>query len=298
MGRSTRQGFYGTGLGSGLTTQGSAAVTSRFGTMASMERAREEGHGVVASIRRKLGERAASLLKEHPEFAEGAAEVGLVDKAWLDDPTDNPVRTATSLDVVQRFLERSIEREPSLIATMGLNAIQLLSMEADADAGGGRAQAMTIVFTDLEGFTRYTSREGDEAARALLDRHHKTVGPLIRSRGGRIVKKIGDGLLITFGAPEAAVLAALEISEADHGALRLRAGIHHGEAVLHGNDLVGHDVNLAARVADSAKGGENLATIAVRAAVGPVTGVEFGRARRRSFKGVSESVSVCPVTRA
>lgn len=263
-----------------------------------MERARAEGQGVVTAIRRRLTEQAASLLKEHPEFAEGAAEVGLVDKAWLDDPVANPIRTATSLDVVQRFLERSIEREPSLIASMGLNAIQLLSMEAESDDGGAQAHPMTIVFTDLEGFTRFTSRSGDDAARSLLDHHHKIVGPVIRSRGGRIVKKLGDGLLLTFAAPEAAVLAAIEVGEADNGELRLRAGIHHGEAVLMGDDLIGHDVNLAARVTDSAKGGEILATTAVREAVGPIAGVRFGRARRRSFKGMSESVSVCPVTRA
>ncbi len=273
-------------------------LPSRFAPMAALERARAEGHGVVNAIRRRLTEQAASLLKEHPEFAEGAAEVGLVDKAWLDDPTGHPIRTATSLDVVQRFLERSIEREPSLIASMGLNAIQLLSMEADSDEGGGQPHPMTIVFTDLEGFTRYTSRSGDDAARSLLDQHHKVVGPIIRSRGGRIVKKLGDGLLLTFGAPEAAVLAALEVSEAGQSELRLRAGIHHGEAVLLGDDLIGHDVNLAARVTDSAKGGEVLATTDVREAVGPLPGVRFGRARRRSFKGVSESVSVCPVTRA
>ena len=87
--------------------------------------------------------------------------------ARLDDPTGHPIRTATSLDVVQRFLERSIEREPSLIASMGLNAIQLLSMEAESDEGGGQPHPMTIVFTDLEGFTRYTSRSGDDAARSL-----------------------------------------------------------------------------------------------------------------------------------
>lgn len=265
--------------------------------MASMDRAREEGQGVVAAIRRNLTERAASLLKEHPDFAEGAAEVGLVDKAWLDDPAAHPIRSASSLDVIQRFLERSVEKEPSLIAAMGLNAIQMLSMESESDAERGEPHPMTIVFTDLEGFTRFTSREGDDAARSLLDRHHKAVGPVIRSRGGRIVKKLGDGLLITFAAPEAAVLAALEVGEADNGALRLRAGVHHGAAVLLGDDLVGHDVNVAARVTDSAKGGEILATTSVRSAVGPLAGVAFGRARRRSFKGVTEAVSVCPVTR-
>lgn len=265
--------------------------------MSSIERARDEGAGVVATIRRRLTEHAASLIKQHPDFATGAAEIGLVDKSWLDDPTGHPIRTATSLDVVQRYLERSIESEPSLIASLGLNAIQLLAMEADDTDRPGQSKVLSVVFTDLEGFTSYTSRHGDEAARSLLERHHKAVGPVIRSRGGRTVKKIGDGLFISFEAPEAAVLAALEIGEADNGELRLRAGIHHGEAVVVGDDLIGHAINVAARVTDSAKGGETLATTAVRAAVGDLAGVGFGRARRRSFKGVAESVSVCPVRR-
>ena len=263
-----------------------------------MERARDEGEGAVTAIRRRLTERAASLLKQHPEFADGAAEIGLVDKAWLDDPTGKPIRTATSLDVVQRYLERSIENEPSLIASLGLNAIQLLAMESSDDETGGHPREVTIVFTDLEGFTRYTSRNGDEAARQLLERHHRAVGPVIRSRGGRIVKKIGDGLFISFDAPEAAVLAALEIGEADAGELRLRAGLHHGEAIVVGDDLIGHAINVAARVTDSAKGGEILATTAVRGAIGELPGVEFGRARRRTFKGVAEPISVCPVKRS
>ncbi len=277
---------------------GHRAPVGRFAAVAPIERAKEQGEDVVAGIRRRLTERAAGLLKQHPEFAQGAAEVGLVDKAWLDDPTNRPIRTATSLDVVQRFLERSIEREPSIIAAVGLNAIQLLSLDSEGDDGGATPYPMTIVFTDLEGFTRYTARQGDTEARRLLDRHHKAVGPIVRSRGGRIVKKLGDGLLLSFPAPEAGVLAALEIGEADHGDLRLRAGVHHGEAVLLGDDLIGHDVNLAARITDSAKGGETLATTEVRAAVGDLPGVVFGRARRRTFKGVSETVSVCPVRRS
>lgn len=275
-----------------------AAAMGRFGAVPPIDRAREQGEDVVVGIRRRLTERAAGLIKLHPEFAKGAAEVGLVDRAWLDDPANRPMRTATSLDVVQRFLERSIEREPSIIAAVGLNAIQLLTLDAEADDGGATPYPMTIVFTDLEGFTRFTAKAGDTEARRLLDRHHKAVGPIVRSRGGRIVKKLGDGLLLSFPAPEAGVLAALEIGEAEHGDLRLRAGVHHGEAVLLGDDLIGHDVNLAARITDSAKGGETLATTEVRTTVGDLHGVDFGRARRRMFKGVNQAVSVCPVRRA
>lgn len=266
--------------------------------MPSIGRVRDEGQGFVNALRRRLTEHAASLLNQHPDFAQGAAEIGLVDKSWLNDPTGHPIRTATSLDVVQRYLERSIEKEPSLIASLGLNAIQLLAMEADDEDRSGQTREATIVFTDLEGFTRYTSRRGDDAARHLLERHHRAVGPVIRSRGGRIIKKIGDGLLICFDVPEAAVLAALEISEADESGLRLRAGIHRGEVMAVGGDVIGNAVNVAARVTDSAKGGEILATTEVRSAVGELPGVVLGRARRRSFKGLGETVSVCPVKRA
>jgi class 3 adenylate cyclase len=57
-------------------------------------------------------------------------------------------------------------------------------------------------------------------------------------------------------------------------------------------------VNIAARVAASADGGQVLATVAVRDEVGELRGVAFGRARRKAFKGVGEAISVCPVTRA
>lgn len=264
--------------------------------MVSIDEVRERGARAVATVRASLNERAASLIKEYPEFAAGTAEVGLVDRAWLEDPTNHPIRTATNLDVVQRFLERSIEREPSLIAGLGLNVIQMLSIEADNILEGDQPIPMTIMFTDLENFTAFTSREGDEAAREYLDRHHKLVGPIIRSRGGRVIKKLGDGLLISFGAPEGAVLAALEMVDAHTDDLRLRAGIHHGEAVMLGNDLVGNDVNIAARVTDVAKGGEILVTKDVRDTVGPLPTVSFGRARRKSFKGVDGTVSVSRVT--
>ena len=61
------------------------------------------------------------------------------------------------------------------------------------------------------------------------------------------------------------------------------------------HDVVGHVVNVAARVAESARGGEVLATEAVCDTVGRLPGVSFGRVRHRAFKGVAESVPVYPV---
>ncbi len=265
--------------------------------MADLGEARAAGSTAVDAVRANLAERAAELLRREPTLRDTAVEVGLVDRAWLDDPVANRVRTVPAIDVVQRFLERSVERHPSALGSLGLTALQLLAHE-QADDGDGTAVPVAIVFTDLEGFTRYTSRLGDEAAIGLLNDHHRVIGPIVRGRGGKVIKRLGDGLMLSFPSADAAVLAALELVEVPPAPLRLRAGVHIGEAVVTVDDLIGHDVNVTARVAASAQGGEVLATLAVREAVGDLARVDFGRARRRSFKGVGESVSVCPARRA
>jgi adenylate cyclase len=149
---------------------------------------------------------------------------------------------------------------------------------------------LTVAFTDLEDFTAYTEAEGDDAARRLLIGHHRESGPIVRSRGGRVLKRLGDGLMLTFPEPEAAVLACLELGEA--APLRLRSGIHGGKLLATGDDVIGHVVNLAARAAQSAKGGELVVTHHVRTAVGDLRGVAFEGPHTRSFKGIEETVSV------
>lgn len=265
--------------------------------MAGLEEARAKGASAVGAVRLGLAERAAELLRRDPDLTDTAVEVGLVDRAWLEEPGLHPVRTAAALDVVQRFLERSVERRPSALGSIGLNALQLLAQEQSVSERDGTPSPVAVVFTDLEGFTRFTARHGDEAALALLAEHHRAIGPVVRSRGGKVVKRLGDGLMLSFPSAEAAVLAALELIDVQPAELRLRAGVHVGEAVVTQDDLIGHDVNVTARVAASARGGQVLATVAVRDAVGELRGVDFGRARRRSFKGVGEAVSVCPVQR-
>ena len=270
-----------------------------FGVVPGLDEARSKGESAVEAVRLGLWERAAELLRRDPALKDTAVEVGLVDREWLEEPGKVPVRTTPALDVVQRFLERSVERRPSALGSIGLNALQLLAYEHPIDGKADtRQQPVSIVFTDLEGFTRYTSRHGDEAALELLAEHHRAIGPIVRSRGGKVVKRIGDGLMLSFPSAESAVMAALELVEVPPGPLRLRAGVHTGEAAVTADDLIGHDVNVAARVAAVASGGQVLSTVAVRDEVGDLRGVTFGRARRRSFKGVEHAVQVCPVQRS
>ncbi len=263
---------------------------------------RRVGAEAVQRLRRSSAEQFAALLQRDPETMARAVELGLVRREWLDRPGEERLRDATPVEVIERFLEREVERRPSAIAALGLSTIQILSANSrafsDHDASDGVADTMTVVFTDLEGFTAYTAREGDETAGRLVVEHQRIGGPIVRSRGGRIVKHLGDGLLVTFASPEAAVLGGLELAEAHDEPLRMRVGMHTGEVLLmRDHDVIGHVVNVAARVVESARGGEVLATADVRDAVGTLPGVQFGRLRRRGFKGLDESVGVCPVQR-
>jgi adenylate cyclase len=132
----------------------------------------------------------------------------------------------------------------------------------------------TIVFTDLVGFTEFTALRGDEAALDLLSLQERLIRREIRARG-RIVKKLGDGLMLWFNDPCYAVEAALALQdrfEQQSPQLELplwvRIGVHHGRPARHGRDLVGHDVNLASRIVDLAGPGEVLASEATVQRIG------------------------------
>ena len=260
---------------------------------------KEAGKRAVQSFQRGLAGRIVDVLRSRdPELLANLTEVGVVDRKWVEGG-EGPMSTAAPIEVIERLLERSVERRPSLLAGLGLSAIQVLSAPRDGADTEGTSGRLAVVFTDLEGFTKFTASEGDDRASQLLVAHHRAVGPVVRSRGGRVVKRLGDGLLLTFPEPEAAVLACLELVEAQPVPLRLRAGVHLGEVVATRDDVIGHTVNVAARVAESAKGGEVLTTVDVRRAVADsLPQVRFGRARPKAFKGLGMSVSICRVERA
>jgi adenylate cyclase len=266
----------------------------------SPRQARDAGQQTLAALRKRIAERLiAGVEQRDPDLLASLSEVGILNRAWVEDPGGVERMSTPPVEVLERLLERSVEQRPTILASLGLSAIQLLAASGDGSLHGqGSTEHLAIAFTDLEGFTRFTAREGDEAAGSLLANHHRGVGPIVRSRGGRIVKRLGDGLLLTFPQSEAAVLAGLELVEAEPGPLRLRAGINVGDVQMLIDDVIGHEVNVAARVAEAAKGGQVLVTERVRTAVDDdLSDVTFGRLRRRRFKGLPEPVGVCTVTR-
>ncbi len=153
----------------------------------------------------------------------------------------------------------------------------------------------TVVFTDIVGFTEFTALQGDEAALALLTTQDRLVRSVLPPNA-RIVKELGDGLLIWFEDACEAVSTTLklqqlyeqEASESDVP-LWVRAGVHSGRQTHRGDDLVGHDVNVASRVADVAGPSEVLVSDATLDAIDDkLSDVEFEELGPVVMKGLPE----------
>jgi adenylate cyclase len=182
------------------------------------------------------------------------------------------------------------------LANLGLTAVQLLA-SPDTHAGdGANPKLATVVFTDLEGFTAFTDAHGDAAAVTLIGEHRVLAGPVVRRWSGKIVKTLGDGLLCTFPNAESGVRAAVELLDTAPAPLRLRAGVHCGEAMVTRGDVMGHVVNVAARITETAKGGEVAISAEIAAQVGNVPTLRLGKVKSRRLKGVAERVGICTVT--
>jgi len=123
----------------------------------------------------------------------------------------------------------------------------------------------TFAFVDMAGFTALTEAQGDEDAADLATMFAEitraALGP-----GDRLIKTIGDAVLITSQSPAAGlslVERLLTEASSEPRLPTLRAGLHHGDAVERDGDVFGAAVNLAARVAAEAHPAEVLGTAPV-----------------------------------
>lgn len=154
----------------------------------------------------------------------------------------------------------------------------------------------TVVFTDIVGFTEFNALRGDEEALEMLALQERLVQEELD--GGRIVKQLGDGLMLWFADPCAAIEAGLRLQERFEREswkaevpLWVRIGMHHGRATRRGDDLLGHDVNVASRIVNLADSGEVLASESVvRGAEGRLTDVSFEQLGPVVMKGIPTPV--------
>jgi class 3 adenylate cyclase len=163
---------------------------------------------------------------------------------------------------------------------------------------------VTIMFTDIEDSTAIIERLGDVDASVLVKEHNDLVREQVAAHGGYEVKFRGDGFMLAFTSAAKSVRCAIAIQESMREFSERHAeapfgiciGINSGEAVPDGADFLGTAVNIAARLADSASGGEVLVTSVVRDLVASSGEFKFLPETQIELKGISEPQRTCLVS--
>tara|TARA_A100001037_G_scaffold150312_2_gene135816 strand:+ start:2692 stop:4761 length:2070 start_codon:yes stop_codon:yes gene_type:complete len=150
-----------------------------------------------------------------------------------------------------------------------------------------------IVFTDIVGFTKF-SAENEPAALALLEKQREVLKPIVELHHGSWLKEMGDGLLLIFNTNLEAVNCAIAIQNAVKNIddLNLRIGIHNGEVVFQGNDVVGDDVNIASRIEPFSASGGIAISDRVNASLERDPGFSTLYLGKPELKGVGQEVKV------
>lgn len=201
---------------------------------------RNHSPGAVAFLRR-----ARRLLPGDPEFGDPLSTAG-----------EGGPRAAA------RAADRLLGDRDAVSREFSLGVLQVWQALTEAVSRRPANPEVTLVFTDLVGFSAWSLEVGDEAALTLLRQVSRAIEPPLLDAGGHIVKRMGDGIMAVFGDPTIAVRAVLAAKEALKSVEvagytpRMRVGIHTGRPQRMAADWLGVDVNIAARVMErGTKGG-------------------------------------------
>lgn len=245
---------------------------------------------------------AARRLDRHPRLV-NAAKL-LRELLPGDSRFGDPLSTAggEQKHLVARHLTALTAERPGVMREAGLSALQVWQAVSEAQGRGRGERDLTIVFTDLVGFSTWVLEVGDDTALELLRDVGEALEPPIRRHGGEVVKRLGDGWMAVFEEPEHALAA---LSEANERLARVHApgyeprthtGMHVGRPRKLGGDYLGIDVNIAARLAEAARPDELL--VSDRALEGlDRSELEVGRRRFFHVKGVPKDVETFSVAR-
>ncbi len=221
--------------------------------------------------------RAVALLNEALELAQAVGMQAVTERATalkLDAQGITAVDLATSIDSVASTVQR---QRPDLRQHMAPDG------------------TVTLMFSDMEGFTTMTERLGDHEAHKVIRAHNAIVREQVTAHGGFEVELQGDGFLLAFADPHRAVQCAIAIQRAfaaystahPEQPIRVRIGLHTGEAITEVDRFFGKTVILAARIAAQAHGGEILVSSHHKQLIDGNDDVIFGVHRRVTLKGLA-----------
>jgi class 3 adenylate cyclase len=266
----------------------------------------------------RAARRANAGIGAHPLVAVGRYEHArlLLDRAAAGDRDranallGQALETAYDLGMralVDRALALRVRMQGIESADVGssIDAVASVVEEERPDLRGHTAPdgTVTILFSDIEGSTELNERLGDQRFFEVLREHNEIVRDQVRVHRGFEVKAQGDGFMIAFASPRDGVEGSVAMQRAfaariDAGTsepIRVRMGLHTGEAIRERDDFFGRNVVLAARIAAQARGGEILVSAPLKELAEGAGHVTFGDPREVGLKGLSGTHIVHPV---
>jgi adenylate cyclase len=214
----------------------------------------------------------------------------------------DPLSTAgtDSAGTIARLADKLFEDEAVASREVSLGALQVWQSMLERFGAGKGDREMVILFVDLVAFSEWALSAGDDDALVLLRRVFQALEPAVMNARGRVVKRLGDGLMAVFPSSQLAFDAVTDAQERLDDVTvagfrpQVRAGIHAGRPRAIGGDYLGVDVNVAARLMQRAGAGEVLVTDAACAGLDPE---RVSIRRKKSFlfarpKGVPDDVTV------
>lgn len=165
---------------------------------------------------------------------------------------------------------------------------------------------LAILFADISGSTRLYEILGDVAARTKVANCLEMLTAVIDQNKGTVIKTIGDEIMCTFPTAEDAATAACDMQEmleddvteqtpAGPISLTIRVGMHFGPAILEAGDVFGDAVNVAARMAAMAKGGQIITTQSAVDEMSPIMRASTRFIDRAPVKGKKETMDIFEV---
>ncbi len=152
-----------------------------------------------------------------------------------------------------------------------------------------------ILAADVVGYSRMMAANEADALAALRSARAECLDPAFEEYGGRIVKTMGDGMLVEFPSAVDALRCAIAIQTsmaARDGDLKLRIGVNVGDVVVEGGDILGDGVNIAARLEGIADAGGVAISDAVKEYVAGRIDCPLRNAGQRQLKNIDRPINI------
>jgi class 3 adenylate cyclase len=187
-------------------------------------------------------------------------------------------------------------------ASIALVAASVEAKRPSMSLATGADGTVTLMFSDMHDYTGMMERLGDRSALRIVEDHNRIVRTQCEAHGGFEVELRGDGFLVAFSTPLAGVRCAVALQRAfdaysrghPEEPIRIRIGLHCGEAIRDQDKFFGRTVIHAFRVADLAASAEILVSNQVKSLIGD-RGLQFSDEREVTLKGFSGTHSVARV---